>query len=209
MENTSGHGNFAVVPSNIKKWNWGAFWLTWIWGIFHNTYISFLVFLPIANLIMPFYLGAKGNELAWANKCWSDEEELLRTEKKWAIAGWIVVIFLLILWVTSVVINIDVSKNNKEITNNLTDQVIELIQNDKNATEILGEDINIIVTPNIFNFGTENKQIIYLHMLVEGVDGNYWVEADINEDGAINKIEISKESQSDNNQPVYTIIVDK
>ena len=25
-ENTSGHGEFAIIPEEIKNWNWGAFW---------------------------------------------------------------------------------------------------------------------------------------------------------------------------------------
>ena len=59
--NTS--GTSGPVPEEIKGWNWGAFWLTWIWGIAHNVWISLLVFClwPIWMIV----LGIKGNEWAW------------------------------------------------------------------------------------------------------------------------------------------------
>ena len=44
IENTSGHGEYSIVPNEVKKWNWGDFWLTWIWGIGNKSYISFLTF---------------------------------------------------------------------------------------------------------------------------------------------------------------------
>ena len=58
-KNTSGHGSFSVVPTEIEGWNWGAFWLTWIWGIRNRSYISFLAFVPIVSLFIPFYLVQK------------------------------------------------------------------------------------------------------------------------------------------------------
>ena len=33
MENTSGQGKAAVLPAELKGWNWGAFFLHVIWGI--------------------------------------------------------------------------------------------------------------------------------------------------------------------------------
>ncbi len=52
------------VPAEIKKWNWGAFFLSWIWGIGNQVWISLLGLIPIVNIVMIFVLGAKGNE--WA-----------------------------------------------------------------------------------------------------------------------------------------------
>ena len=70
MENTSGGGSTAVVPSEVNRWNWGAFLLTWIWGIGNNTFIAFLMFVPFVNIVMWFILGAKGSAWAWQNKRW-------------------------------------------------------------------------------------------------------------------------------------------
>jgi hypothetical protein len=68
-------------------WNWGAFFLTWIWGLSNNVLISFLCFIPIVNCVMPFVLGAYGDEWAWENSNWKDEQHFRRIQRKWAIAG--------------------------------------------------------------------------------------------------------------------------
>jgi hypothetical protein len=87
MENTSGQGVSATVPGEIDKWNWGAFLLNWIWGIGNNTYIAFLMFVPLVNFIMPFVLGAKGSSWAWRNKRWDSVEEFKAVQRKWARWG--------------------------------------------------------------------------------------------------------------------------
>jgi hypothetical protein len=88
--NTSGHGTETVIPQEIKGWSWGAFLLSWIWGIGNRTYIAFLCFVPVLNLVMIFILGAKGNEWAWRNKHWESVEAFKRTQKKWMIAGLVI-----------------------------------------------------------------------------------------------------------------------
>lgn len=86
-DNTSGHGPASVVPEDVKRWNWGAFWLSWIWGIGNNTWIALLSLIPFVNLVMPFLLGAKGNEWAWRNKPWTSVGAFHKTQKVWAIVG--------------------------------------------------------------------------------------------------------------------------
>lgn len=87
MENTSGMGPAATVPAEIDRWNWGAFLLNWIWGIGNDTFIALLMFVPFANLVMPFVLGAKGSAWAWRNKRWESVEAFKATQRKWAIWG--------------------------------------------------------------------------------------------------------------------------
>ncbi len=81
--NTSGQGFSAMVPQEIKGWNWGAFFLPFIWGIFNHVWLSLLYFIPPGNIIMPFVLGIKGNEWAWQNKKWDNVESFRRTQRKW------------------------------------------------------------------------------------------------------------------------------
>ena len=94
MENTSGKGSTATVPGEIDKWNWGAFLLNWIWGIGNNTFIALLMFIPVANFVMPFVLGAKGSSWAWRNKRWESVEEFKRVQRKWARWGFILLALL-------------------------------------------------------------------------------------------------------------------
>ncbi len=90
MENTSGQGKNAVVPSEIARWNWGAFLLNWIWGIGNNTPIALLMFVPFVNLVMPFVLGAEGSSWAWQNKRWENVEHFKAVQRQWAKWGLII-----------------------------------------------------------------------------------------------------------------------
>jgi hypothetical protein len=90
--NTSGQGRNAIVPAEIKKWHWGAFLLSWIWGLGNGTYIALLSLVPYAGLVMPFILGAKGNEWAWQNKRWDSVEHFQRVQQKWTQWGvWLLI----------------------------------------------------------------------------------------------------------------------
>ncbi|MCK5641018.1 MAG: hypothetical protein KAJ19_09485, partial [Gammaproteobacteria bacterium] len=61
MENTSGQGELAEIPPEISGWNWGAFLLSWIWGIGNSVWIALLCLIPCVGFVMAFVLGAKGN----------------------------------------------------------------------------------------------------------------------------------------------------
>jgi hypothetical protein len=91
-ENTSGQGESAIVPEEVKGWNWGAFALTWIWGIFSQVWIAFLVFIPfpLFGLAWAIVLGVKGNEWAWRKKKWDSVEHFKNTQRPWNIAGIVV-----------------------------------------------------------------------------------------------------------------------
>lgn len=88
VANTSGQGSGSPVPPEIQGWNWGAFLLSWIWGLGNSVMIALLA------LIIPFwsiYLGIKGNELAWQNKRWDSVEHFKQVQSKWTRWGLIVV----------------------------------------------------------------------------------------------------------------------
>lgn len=95
-ENTSGLGSGAYVPPELKRWNWGAFFLTWIWGLGNRVYLSLLWFIPIIGwFLVPFLLGAKGSSWAWEHKRWENEHHFQKVQRYWAVAG--LILFLLIL----------------------------------------------------------------------------------------------------------------
>ena len=88
----------AIPESVEKRFNWGAFFFGWLWGIFHKSFIT-LIQLPFLILNFPFsnlivlglmiWFGIKGNAWAWEKMAWQeiDENEFHAREKKWAIAG--------------------------------------------------------------------------------------------------------------------------
>jgi hypothetical protein len=95
VENTSGQGARAVVPAEIDRWNWGAFLLNWIWGIGNNTFIALLMFVPVANMVMPFVLGVKGSAWAWRNKRWDSVGHFRTVQRRWAKWGVIVLVAMI------------------------------------------------------------------------------------------------------------------
>ena len=99
--NTSGKGTGYPVPDVIaKKFNWGAFLWTWIWGLGNRTYITllmipamFLSFIPVVGWLISLglciWFGIKGNEWAWQNKYFESVEAFHESQKKWVIAFFI------------------------------------------------------------------------------------------------------------------------
>lgn len=100
--NNSGQGPQAVAPAEVLTgFNWGAFFLNWIWGLGNKTYIALLSllagFVPfIGGLIalgLIIWFGIKGNEWAWQNKKWESVEHFHSVQKTWAT--WGIVLFVL------------------------------------------------------------------------------------------------------------------
>ena len=79
-----------VIPAEIKRWNWGAFLLNWIWGIGNQTYIALLALIPGFGFIWMLVLGAKGSAWAWRNGRWDSVEHFKRVQRRWAIWGAII-----------------------------------------------------------------------------------------------------------------------
>lgn len=63
------------TPSILNTWNWGAFCLSWIWGVCNGIYWPLIIiacnFIPyigvLFSLAICIFLGIKGNEMAWTN----------------------------------------------------------------------------------------------------------------------------------------------
>ena len=88
----------------LRKWNWGAFFWTWIWagghGLRLQAFIGFVVslFIPLAPNI---YFGVQGNRLAWEKGTYSSKEELRARERRWA---WAAAIFYGVIAVVIVIL---------------------------------------------------------------------------------------------------------
>ena len=85
-----------------KEFNWGAFFGTWIWGLFNKSYIPLwmliLFFTPV-GFYFQLICGLKGNEWAYKNKGWSDVNQFNKNqEKQTAIFTILMVIVLPILY---------------------------------------------------------------------------------------------------------------
>ncbi len=66
-----------------KTFNWGAFFGTWIWGLFNKSYQTlwiFLLGLTPAGLSYAIICGLKGNEWAYKNKKWESDEKFRHSQ---------------------------------------------------------------------------------------------------------------------------------
>ena len=79
-----------ALPPTVRRWNWGAFLLSWIWAIGNQVWIGVLAVLPMMTPVMMFVLGVKGNEWAWEKRRWRSVEEFHAHQQKWAVAGLVV-----------------------------------------------------------------------------------------------------------------------
>ncbi len=93
--NTSGTKG-AEVPRQVKGWNWAAFLLTPIWGLFSGVPIAalmFAIYLPffpdwlrfVALLGGSLFLGFRGNELAWRGKKWRSVKHFKSVQRRWLL----------------------------------------------------------------------------------------------------------------------------
>ncbi|HNY31122.1 MAG TPA: cytochrome c oxidase assembly factor Coa1 family protein [Fibrobacteria bacterium] len=81
-------------PREVRGWNWGAFFLNWIWGIVHGSWVGLLMFVPFVNLFVPFVMGSQGSRWAWENRKWRSLEQFKRVQRIWGWVGlavWVVV----------------------------------------------------------------------------------------------------------------------
>jgi hypothetical protein len=93
------------VPSNIDKFNWGAFLLGWIWGIGNSVWIGLICLIPYVGWIMAFVLGFKGNKWAWeAQKDEKTPEQFVESQRKWTIAGVVILVVGIIFYTISMAI---------------------------------------------------------------------------------------------------------
>lgn len=124
------------LPPELRRWNWGAFFLNWIWGLGNGTYIALLMFVPFVNIVMPFVLGAKGDQWAWKNGRWRSAEHFRRVQRLWAI--WSFVAFgVSILFFVGLFALVSALMSNSEPYR----LGVAKLQSDPRAAELLGNPI--------------------------------------------------------------------
>lgn len=82
-----------------KGWSWGAFSLSWIWGIRCRVWSTLYVFIPGFGLVWSFILGARGREWAWKKGNWRNKEHFQKVQNRWDIAGVIAIAVAILLQV--------------------------------------------------------------------------------------------------------------
>lgn len=88
----------AEIDAATRRWNWGAFFCTWIWAVCHRTYwplfILLAMFIPyvgqVCSLALMVYLGLNGSRIAWTCGKYRDFDQYRRAQRVWAIVGLVV-----------------------------------------------------------------------------------------------------------------------
>lgn len=89
--NVEGNNGFVrEEPKCLHKWNWGAFFWGWIWGVGNGVYWPLITLIPyvgqVAALIIIFILGANGSQYAW-EKFSGSASEFDEKQHNWAVAA--------------------------------------------------------------------------------------------------------------------------
>jgi len=85
----------AEIDRTIEKWNWGAFFCTWLWGVFHKMYWPLAIIIiggipyigQVCNLCLCVYMGLKGSRIAWNSGKYADFDAYKKAQRNWAIGG--------------------------------------------------------------------------------------------------------------------------
>jgi hypothetical protein len=89
-----GLGKLSTLPPQASGWNWGAFFFSWIWGLFNGAYVTLwgllLWFIPLGALAWGIVCGMNGNLWAWQGRSWTSVEHFRAVQRTWALAGLIV-----------------------------------------------------------------------------------------------------------------------
>ena len=83
------------VPTTTFGWNWGAFLLSWIWA-FGNGLVWYGILGLCPCLVPQIYLGLKGSQLSWERGRWTSVEQFRASQRKWAVAGLILLLIGLV-----------------------------------------------------------------------------------------------------------------
>jgi len=118
----------SQVEEELGKWNWGAFFFGWLWGIFNKVYIALIQLVIIvftfllnvmglkmiaplfslATLGLSIWLGVKGSRMAWENRAYHNLEHFREVRHNWNVAAAITAGVLLLLFVMSLLLFIDI-----------------------------------------------------------------------------------------------------
>lgn len=86
------------IPKELNEFNWGAFLLTFIWGIKHKAWITLLA-IPLIYFQLPlglnwlllcglqFYCGFRGNMWAYQVDWWMTPKDFRQNQMRWGVTA--------------------------------------------------------------------------------------------------------------------------
>lgn len=162
------------IPEELRKWNWGAFLLTWIWGIGNKTYIAFLCLVPVLGLIMAVVLGVKGNEWAWQHGRWYSVDDFKQTQRKWSFVGVLTIIGIILMALLLVILfEVGLAKIGA------VDDSMKIINNSSRVEACFGEPIKkgFFITGSVYFSGKNGVASLTIPIIGTKQNGNAYLNA--------------------------------
>ncbi len=80
----------GLTEEELRRWNWGGFLLSWIWGLGNNVWWALLALIPGISLVVAIMLGLRGTRASWEAGKWSSPAQFWESQRRWTFAGLIV-----------------------------------------------------------------------------------------------------------------------
>lgn len=94
----------------LKRWNWGAFILAPIWTLANKLELwTVLLFIPVVNVVVAFYLGFNGNRLAFKRSKIKSVDDFMIFQRDWELWGLRLLLFGLVILTLGVILDVIVN----------------------------------------------------------------------------------------------------
>ena len=163
-----------IPHKDVKKFNWSAFFGTFIWGLFNKSYKTlFMIPLIFTPALVPFAIicGMKGNEWACKDKSEDDIAEFLSKQGKntvwyaiWSVVSYtVVIISIIVMFVMS---GWNLIKNNgndvyRKIDGLMTNSLLMIVD----KIEITPEKCSYYVNPKVWKEGLYSEKVQLIDIL--------------------------------------------
>lgn len=168
---TKGKISSKKPKSKIAKFNWGACFGTWMWGLYNKSYITALMLpLLLTTGWFPFMLicGIKGNEWAYEkNKKYSEIEDFHKSQSNQSALWAVVTPIIVVLGFIGIIIGSGVAvycltKENPKFTNIITQKAAEYqevaVQTNFEKIELTDSEYKFYIDPQIWVKLPENSK---------------------------------------------------
>ena len=220
-DNTSGLEEGA--PESISHiFNWGAFLFNWIWGIKYKKWILLLalvfLFIPygfIGSFIISLWAGAKGNQWAWENIQYKNEEDFNHAQRAW-VKAWFIV-FTITIMLTGIIYFTIPKKQLQQISetpyNIFMTTEKDIPEDVYNNTTQEDKYYNILTSPNIIVYWTNDKSELsekntqYINEHFNNAKDKIKTKVDlITEEISNNNTTTESEAQTNSNEKLENIV---
>lgn len=86
FDDRSGKGKGSEVPAGLSRYNFGALFFTFHWGLYYRIPFVIFYFTPV-GLMFSIYLFFAGNKLAWQSRKWLSVYEFNHFSRRWNVVG--------------------------------------------------------------------------------------------------------------------------